>query len=109
MKTRVSISMVLLVLAILTALPAWAGQSSLPTCPAKAEAAVALPDIFASANNTSSWCAIWCPSPPYSMNWFITCEATYCGTTFMRCVSGEAMSCEQCEDAYDNGGPSCLY
>jgi len=109
MKTRVSASIVLLALATFTALPAWAGDSPLPTCPAKAESAVALPDVLAAANNASTWCVIWCPSPPYSMNWNIACEANYCGTTYMSCVGGYSLSCEQCEDAYDNGGPYCLY
>jgi hypothetical protein len=42
---------------------------------------------------------VWCPSPPYAMNWYIACEANYCGTTYMSCVGDYSLSCEQCQDA----------
>jgi hypothetical protein len=97
-----------LLLALLTATCAWAAPAAPLACSPQAQQPAPFLET-PQPTNASSWCQIWCPSPPYAMNWYIACEANYCGTTYMSCVGGYSLSCEQCQDAYQNGGPQCYY
>lgn len=98
-----------LCLAFLTVAAAWGAPGAPQACAAGAQQPDFLLPEPGETTQAAEWCHVWCPSPPYAMNWYIACEALSCGSTSMYCAGGYSLSCEKCQDAYMYGGPQCLY